>query len=90
VRHLSSLLAEGTAISGGFKPGHLFFVLIDTEGYDCDIINGLAKDSPSWPIYLTFEHKQCKKAEKIETYRHLAEVGYSVNVFDSENTLAIR
>lgn len=90
VRHLSSLLAEFTAVFGGFKPGHLFFVLIDTEGYDCDIINGLVKDSPFWPFYLVFEHKQCKDDNKIKTYRHLAEVGYSVNVFDSENTLAVR
>jgi len=90
VRHLSSLLTEITANSGGFKPGHLFFVLIDTEGYDCDIINGLSKDSPFWPFYLMFEHKSCKKGDKKRTIEHLIEMGYTVSAFDGENTLALR
>lgn len=90
VKHLSSLLAEITSNSGSFKPHHLFFILIDTEGYDCKIINGLTKDSPFWPFCFMFEHKQCTEDDKKRTVQHLTEMGYSVSAFDGENTIALR
>lgn len=45
-------------------------VLIDTEGWDCSIILGMAQDSPYLAQFLIFEHHQCKPAVRQETERY--------------------
>jgi hypothetical protein len=63
-----------------------FLVLIDTEGFDCAIIEGISPSSPFLPKYLVFEHKTCNRKE---TFEHLQNMGYSYRT-SSENTVAIR
>jgi len=61
-------------------------VLIDTEGFDCAIIEGISPSSSFLPKYLVFEHKICKRKE---TFEHLQSMGYSYHI-SGENTVAIR
>lgn len=61
-------------------------VLIDTEGLDCDIVEGISPDSPFLPKYLIFEHKHCK-SENAE--KHLQKMGYVVHKL-KENVIAVR
>ena len=63
-----------------------FLVLIDTEGFDCDIVQGISPLSPFLPEYLMFEHKQCKKGPAI---KHLEKMGYSLHI-TNENAVAIK
>ena len=60
-------------------------VLIDTEGFYCEIIKGISPSSQFLPEYLLFEHKQCEHAAN----EHLRSMGYSFLV-SSENTLAFK
>mmetsp|Transcript_29204 Transcript_29204/g.33630 ORF Transcript_29204/g.33630 Transcript_29204/m.33630 type:complete len:185 (+) Transcript_29204:511-1065(+) len=66
------------------------FVLIDTEGFDCNIILGISLTSKYLPPYLIFEEKQCKEKEKEETYNHLKRLGYSIveTIAQSPNAIA--
>jgi hypothetical protein len=50
-------------------------VLIDTEGFDCKIVQSIPPPSPYLPKFLIFESKICKK-ELAKTYDHLASMGY--------------
>jgi hypothetical protein len=50
-------------------------VLIDTEGFDCKIVQSIPPASPYLPKFLIFENKQCKKA-LAKTYDHLTSLGY--------------
>ena len=67
-------------------------VLIDTEGWDCSIILGMAQNSPYLAQFLIFEHHQCKPAIRQETERYLRQtLGYTDIVqLDGQNTLAVR
>ena len=71
--------------TGGQAP-HL--VLIDTEGFDCNIILGISKTSNYLPPYLIFEHKHCG-GKKQPTFDYLSELGYGF-VKSTENAIAIR
>jgi FkbM family methyltransferase len=65
------------------------FLLIDTEGFDCDIILGIDANSSYLPKYLIFEHKNCKKQwESVELY--LKSLGYTVKKVTGDNTFAHR
>ena len=59
-------------------------VLIDTEGFDCDIVEGIAASSPHLPKYLVFEHKQCNKKA---AFQHLRSMGYNIHT-TIENAVA--
>ena len=52
-----SELMHDTVDSKGEAP---LFVLIDTEGFDCSIANGISPSSPYLPKYLVFESKGCE------------------------------
>ena len=60
-------------------------VLVDTEGFDCDLVEGISPESPFLPKYLVFEHTHCNDAP---TNKHLHGMGYNTSKF-SENTVAI-
>ena len=53
-----------------------FLVLIDTEGFDCDIVQGISLNSTYLPKFLVFEVKQCKEKYDKETKEHLEKLGY--------------
>jgi len=54
-RRFSDVMDE--AMDGRKEPPLL--LLIDTEGFDCDIVNGIPLSSTYLPEYLVFEHKIC-------------------------------
>ena len=60
-------------------------VLIDTEGFDCNVVEGISEQSPYLPTYLVYEHIHCNE-EMAEA--HLHEMGY-FTLKVSENVLAI-
>ena len=66
-------------------------VLVDTEGLDCDILLGIATDSPYWPRYLIFEHHQCPPPQLVNTQHHLHKVGYRLldTPVKSQNAVAV-
>ena len=61
-------------------------VLIDTEGFDCDIVLSLNLTKAFKPRMLVFEHKVCP-SKRISAVRHLTQAGYTA-VFDDENVFA--
>ena len=61
-------------------------VLIDTEGFDCDIVLSLNLAKAFKPRMLVFEHKVCP-SKRISAVRHLTQAGYTA-VFDDENVFA--
>lgn len=61
-------------------------VLIDTEGFDCTIVEGISPSSPYLPEYLIFEHKQCEKENAL---KHLDNMGYSYTI-TSDDAIAIK
>ena len=63
-------------------------VLIDTEGFDCNIINGISLTSDVLPKYLIFEWKSCGN-QKEKAYQHLKGMGYYVAQATHENTVAV-
>jgi len=66
-------------------------VLIDTEGFDCDIILGMSPQSPFLPEYLVFENHQCGKNKLQETNSFLERLGYRVTkIHGSQNSVAIK
>ena len=77
-------ILEGTHVEAPF------FVLIDTEGFDCDIILGMGRDTPYLPKYLVFEDNQCGDKKPLAD-QYLKELGYEVTKMRStQNTVAIR
>ena len=64
-------------------------VLIDTEGFDCNIIQGISASSPYLPKYLVYEHKSCDRADYLKAMEHLKSMGYDL-LKSSENMLAVR
>eukprot|EP00040_Diaphanoeca_grandis_P025444 m.140978 g.140978 ORF g.140978 m.140978 type:complete len:350 (-) comp30154_c0_seq2:122-1171(-) len=62
-------------------------LLVDTEGFDCDIIQALDLSSGLRPSLIIFEHAHC--LEKVEaTKEYLTTSGYTLTA-DHENTYAI-
>ena len=61
-------------------------VLIDTEGFDCSIVNGISLSSPYLPKYLVFESKQCEYQASLD---HLQSMGYETSTM-GENVVAIK
>jgi len=80
-----SQLVQGITQSSGAP----FFVMIDTEGFDCNIVQGMSRTSLFLPHFLVFEHKQCGRKALDDTEKHLASMGYDVIKVDDENTLAV-
>jgi hypothetical protein len=68
-----SELMQDVAVKSDEKGNGLLFVLIDTEGFDCDIILGISPDSSYLPDFLVYEHKQCKRKKKksVLIWKHL-------------------
>lgn len=64
-----------------------FLVLIDTEGFDCDIVKGISPSSQFLPEYLLFELKSCKKGPALNHLKN--DMGYIVHETD-ENCVARR
>jgi hypothetical protein len=77
----TDLMREAMGKQSSARP---LLVLIDTELFDCDIINGIDPSSAYLPKYLLFEHK----CDHQETYRHLEAMGYSL-YRSADNTVAI-
>lgn len=69
------------------QQGDVVFALIDTEGLDCDIIQGLHSSS-ALPPFLLYEHKHCGRQGNELAREHLEGLGYTVNHFNGENALA--
>lgn len=65
-------------------------VLIDTEGFDCKIIEGIAVNSPYWPQFLVYEHKHCGEEGKKAAQEKLQKIGYQLTAVSKENTLAVK
>ena len=84
----SALMQEAL---GDKKNGPLL-VLIDTEGFDCDIINGISPTSPYLPAFLLFESKSCHLGSSglINTNNHLKSLGYDIYQTGPDNTIAIK
>mmetsp|Transcript_11576 Transcript_11576/g.21648 ORF Transcript_11576/g.21648 Transcript_11576/m.21648 type:complete len:421 (-) Transcript_11576:248-1510(-) len=84
----SDLMREAMGVeqysSSGQQGRRPLLVLIDTELFDCEIINGIDPSSPFLPKYLLFEHK----CDHRETYRHLEAMGYSL-YRSVDNTVAV-
>ena len=93
-KSFSSIMAEVTnrsintkkkaTASSHQKP---FLTLIDTEGFDCDIVLGISPDSKYLPKFIVFEVKNCiEKWEDVRT--HLEKIGYDLMKMD-ENAVGI-
>ena len=75
-------------LHGGYNSQQApLLVLIDTEGFDCNIIKGIS--SPYLPKYLVYEHKSCDRADYQEAIEHLKSMGYDL-LQSGENMLAAR
>eukprot|EP00980_Cylindrotheca_fusiformis_P027792 scaffold22560_cov135-Cylindrotheca_fusiformis.AAC.3 len=74
-------------LQGDEPSSSLVLVLLDTEGFDCPIINGIAKETVFVPHFLVFEDKQCTEVEKATTNDHLNSMGYTLYSVH-ENTVA--
>lgn len=72
------------------KPPAPLIVMIDTEGYDCHIVNGISSESDYLPFYIIFESKQCSPSGLTEAKEHLEHMGYTVLDERQENTIAAR
>jgi hypothetical protein len=87
----TSLVGIGVAAAGGGGGGIApppVLVLIDTEGFDCDIVRCIPPTSPYLPQFMIFEKKQCY--EKLPgTYAHMKQMGYSWKQ-TSENAFLVR
>ena len=66
-----------------------YFMLIDTEGLDCDIVRAMSNSS-MLPPFILYEHKHCGQYQARLAKEHLGTLGYEVNVIDRENALASR
>ncbi len=62
-------------------------VLIDTEGSDCSIIEGISSSSTYLPNHLVFEHNSCYATD---TYKHLKNIGYDTLLSGGGDTVAIK
>ena len=53
--------------------GNTLFVMIDTEGLDCDIVSAIPRDA--MPPYLLFEKKHC---DSKNAQQHLKDMGFAI------------
>jgi hypothetical protein len=83
-KSFSKLMQEALVGDENERP---LLVLIDTEGFDCNIIKGISLSSPYLPQYLLFEHKQC---DKEGAYEYLKKLGYELYPPGNENTVAVK
>jgi hypothetical protein len=86
-RRYSDLMRD--IMQGDDPATSLVLVLIDTEGFDCPIVNGIAADSSYLPQFLIFEDKQCDAPDLKVTLAHLHSMGYTTHHVH-ENTIAYR
>jgi len=69
----------------------VFLLLIDTEGFDCDIILGISEESAYLPLFMVFESHQCGRPKLRKTIAYLEKLGYQVQKANgTQNTIAIR
>ncbi|GFH58519.1 hypothetical protein CTEN210_14995 [Chaetoceros tenuissimus] len=66
-----------------------FLALIDTEGFDCDIVLGISPDSKYLPKFIVFEVKSCLNQYMSHVRKHLERIGYNVARVNHENAVAI-
>ncbi|GFH50670.1 predicted protein [Chaetoceros tenuissimus] len=80
----SALMAEVIGNATSEQHSTPFLVLIDTEGFDCDIVLYL-------PKFLVFEVKQCREKYTKETKGHLEKLGYTLTQDDGriENIVGV-
>ena len=71
----SILMAEALRNTTNEQHTTPFLVLIDTEGFDCDIVQGISLNSTYLPKFLVFEVKQCMQKYHKETKEHLEKLG---------------
>mmetsp|Transcript_40613 Transcript_40613/g.85268 ORF Transcript_40613/g.85268 Transcript_40613/m.85268 type:complete len:403 (+) Transcript_40613:316-1524(+) len=64
-------------------------VLVDTEGLDCSIIQGISPSSRFLPKYLIYEHLHCQRDALRGAVQHLINMNYLVHPL-KENTIAIK
>ena len=64
-----------------------FLVLIDTEGFDCDIVLGISPNSKYLPKFIVFEVKNCIDKWN-DVQNHLEGIGYDLMKMD-ENAVGI-
>jgi hypothetical protein len=72
------------------KNDNLFLLLIDTEGFDCDIILGISSESQYLPRFLIYEHHQCGRHKRDAANAYLRNLGYKVIPTKGQNTVAYR
>lgn len=68
-------------------------VLIDTEGYDCNIIKGISPESEFLPNYFIYENANCRGggAEIAGAQKYLEEtLGYAVFDMEGQNAVAVK
>jgi len=82
----SNLMKEALVRRNSEKIVPPLLVLIDTEGFDCEIIKGIPPLSPYLPNYLVYENKQCNSTESNE---YLKSMGYNIYPV-GEDTLAVK
>lgn len=87
----SALMAEVIGNTTSEQHSTPFLVLIDTEGFDCDIVQGISLDSKYLPKFLVFEVKQCREKYTKETKGHLEKLGYTLTQDDGrvENIVGV-
>ncbi|GFH55603.1 hypothetical protein CTEN210_12079 [Chaetoceros tenuissimus] len=80
-------LMNGILVTKKTKRLNPLLVLIDTEGFDCSIIEGISLQNSFWPKYLIFEN-HCKYEN---TLTHLEKVGYEIKGnCDGGNYVAVK
>mmetsp|Transcript_11140 Transcript_11140/g.20854 ORF Transcript_11140/g.20854 Transcript_11140/m.20854 type:complete len:419 (+) Transcript_11140:181-1437(+) len=62
-------------------------VMIDTEGLDCKIVNGISASSKYLPKYLVFEISHCDYKPSVE---HLKNMGYDIKGPKRGNIVAVK
>lgn len=74
MKHITTSSSKG----GGTADSSLFLVLIDTDGFDCKIINGMDLKTLYKPKYIIFEKYHCDKKDVGLSLKHLESMGYFV------------
>lgn len=69
------------------QPNAPLVVMIDTEGLDCKIVNGISPTSEYLPKYLVFEISHCDYKPSVE---HLKAMGYDIKGPKRGNIVAVK
>ena len=83
---ISAGLEEGSAAA--VAPERPWLMLIDTEGFDCNIIQGIDEYSPHWPYFLIFEKHQCGPSKDL-AFAYLKKIGYDIVYSAGQNAVAV-